>query len=222
MPNWINLREVLQHPEVYGDIACRNVAYTPQKQVIMHLSRETGYSRDQKFSTELKHTYYPVLYENRVYLVAGETNKMTLNFRGIIGYNNAVEVIKQNAKLYSNSELGAIGLAWTEDTVKILRVMPKALAFIEADYLMASTFRYSNWPNNYFLCIKVQYKNHVERFPLYSSEPLDYVHPYAKERLNESHLYCGNIRPLVLLSTDTMVDMDAENNKPLKLKLPDN
>ena len=123
MPKWVSLKDLMENPSKYGVEAPRilEIAYIPNKQSITLTPDMTGYYTEQTFKTETEgHKYYPLMHKGKLYLVSNKVAKREVFLRGKTGYDNGPKVLKEQAKLWSNEELGVRGETWNEGTIGIL------------------------------------------------------------------------------------------------------
>ena len=125
MACWMRLSEALQRQEEYPDIAKRPVFYTHGQKTLSLSKRESGWHEDQIVSAENGHAYMAVLYNGEVYLVSRSTDKRGIILSGMDGYKNGIVVLRNYARTYSNSILGAEGVILDEETIGVLDQLPE-------------------------------------------------------------------------------------------------
>ncbi len=205
MAKWILLQEALQIPSVNKLMSERGIAYSPNKEKSLSYSEKfTGITKTQTFTAEVGHVYYPILFNEEVWLVSGDVTEDTLELRGREGYLNGIGILKNIADLYSNSKLQAEGKAWTEDMVKIL--YNPDIKPVNREYWLAFISMQAN-PNNRSLCS--MNKSRIEQHALHYS--------FCGCNVNKSFEFA--MRPLIHLPSNILVDIQDEM-KPLILKLP--
>lgn len=206
MERWVPLAEVLQKPAKYGDISKREVAYIPDVQKASFNYSKTGIRESQRFTTELKHKYFPSICEKnqQLYLVAKDVTSQKLALGDTIGYENSEEIIKCIAELYGNKELRAKGVSW-------FRNFPK-------DYLKCSKPYWYGSKANLDVGKAVNYVEEVEDGWRLPYQLLYEDLPYEGRRGPRE--YSLPIRPLVCLDLRTLVKIDGTKDTPLQIRLP--
>lgn len=214
MAKWVPLKEVLMHPEKYGDISERQIDYTPDYRKITLSKKQTGVEIPQMFETEMNHTWYATLHEGNVYFVTEEVTRKRLILRGKIGYEAGEEAQREISKLYESEELGTKSEIWTEDTIDMeTKTLPDFLRLIRSTFWTAMKWQYKFSSGNCGLGFHVVYSGTL----------------YGYNGNGEGRLYYpdGNnntsavrVRPLVYVPENVLVDIEGlESNIPLKIKL---
>lgn len=213
MARWVLLKEVLMHPEKYGDISERQIDYIPDYRKITLSKKQTGVEIPQMFETEVNHTWYATLHEGKIYLVTGETTTQNIQFRGRVGYKNREEVQKELSKIFKNKELGTKGEIWSEDTIDIaIKILPKRLRLIKGIYCTA--MEYSHKLGNYcFFGLKL-----IDCGTLYGSGSNGGC---LFTNYDDNVICAASVRPLLYVPENVLVDIgEIDGKAPLKIKLP--
>lgn len=217
MAKWVPLKEVLMHPEKYGDISERQIDYIPDYRKITLSKKQTGVEIPQMFETEMNHTWYVTLYEGKIYFVTGEVTETRFVLYGKIGYKNGSKVQKEISELYENEELGTKSEIWTEDTVDMaIKTLPEFLRRIKGKYWTAIKYRYKYPYQGYLYNVCHYGLKQIERgsFEIYSGKP-----SYLYDSKGNDYSHVINVRPLLRIPSNILVDIEEiDGRAPLKLR----
>ena len=208
MPKWVSLKDLMENPSKYGVEAPRilEIAYIPNKQSITLTPDMTGYYTEQTFKTETEgHKYYPLMHKGKLYLVSNKVAKREVFLRGKTGYDNGPKVLKEQAKLWSNEELGVRGETWNEGTIGILDILPEFLRKIKGTYWIA-----------------IQWHSFCDfGLQLVDSSGVDYsILYYCSSGSMYSYTSSYAVRPIVSLPSNIQVNIENIDCRPLELRLP--
>ncbi len=206
MLKWVSLKDLMENPSKYKveDPRLLEIAYTLDKRSVTLTPDMTGHNKTQTFETE-GHKYYPIIHEGKLYLVSSEVTEKKLALRGKTGYDNGPEVLKEQAKLWSNEELRAKGETWNEETIGIHASLPEFLRIIGRSYWTAI-----QWPGNRHFGLQYVHSSGVSYTHLY----------YYNIYYANSDTYYFAVRPLVSLTSNIQVDIGNLDGTPLRLRLP--
>lgn len=216
MACWMRLSEALRNQDEFPDIAKRPVSYYHGQRAISISTRESGWHMNQTFMTEEGHTYMAVLYKGEVYLVSGNVGTIGITLCGIDGYKNAIVILRNCARTYSNSTLRAEGLPLDEETIGVLDQLPEEYRTVEK--------------RPYWTAIKeceVEKDPFLAKYGFYCMTPQGKKHEALYEKGGrygkEAKTVCACFRPLIRLPQDICVNMqrlkDNSLDEPLEIKL---
>lgn len=208
MPKWVSLLEALENPRKYGNLASIPVDYHPDSKRITFTSERTGYPASQSFETEKGLEYYPVKLGLHLYLVTRGCTKEELILRGRKGCKYGKGIIKEYAKLYGSKELGAVGISWNKNTIEVLKKLPSFLRRVNGLYWSSTRYEFQEDDHKYSGIVLIE---HDVPFGDKGSTWLCMNDTKECER-------GAWIRPLVLLPSDILVDVQNFDGGPLKIK----
>ena len=208
MPKWVSLKDLMENPSKYGvkDPRLLEIAYIPDKQIITLTPDMTGYCTEQTLETETKkHKYYPLMHKGKLYLVSNKVTKIEVFLKGKTGYDNGPKVLKEQAKLWSNEELGVRGETWNEERIGILDILPEFLRKIKGTYWIAI-----QWNSACYFGLQRVTSSGVYGNILY----------YYRSGSMYSTTLSYAVRPLVSLPSNIQVNIESIDCRPLELRLP--
>lgn len=216
MACWMRLSEALQRKEEFPDIPRRPVLYSPGLNKISLGTRESGWHMEQTMSAENDHTYMAVLYNGEVYLVSRSTDKSGIILCGLDGYKNAIVILRNYARTYSNDAFGGKGVILDEETIGILDQLPEEYRTIEKKVYWTAIKECEVEKDPFsvkrgFYCMTPQGKKHETLY--------EQGGRYGKE----AKAVCACLRPVIRLSPNIRVNMQRLNesslDEPLEIKL---
>lgn len=208
MPKWVRLLDALENPRKYGDISQIPIdyvcAYQPEPRIEILVKKRRG---NKTYSEEVKVVpkYYATIFKGKVYLIS---NEVTLEELSINNEKKAIRKIQEDAERFGNVSLKAKGVDWDEERVEILNTLPKFLRNIGGWYWTTIPCTGLDRQGHAISGLKLIYNGAVQgedNFGILSCN-------------KEPNTSSAPIRPLILLPSDIMVDVQNFDGGPLKIK----
>ncbi len=192
----VRLIDLLETPEVYGDITTKYIDYEPDGKIItVNLnSGETGCKKDQTPCVEQLNWNLFTLNDSS-YAIS-EPTLFYLKLSGKTGIKKAYKVMEKYNKMYSNLKLGGTSCVLTEE---MFNQLPSHLKNVQGEYWLPSSYEQKGESQKYFGLKSVVNGKIDNRFVLFIEDGSTY---YGLASLRVVIRFQGDI--LVLLDTETM------------------
>lgn len=208
MACWMRLRDALQNIEEFADIAKRPLLYYHGQGAINISPKESGWHKEQTILAEDNHIYMPMLYNGEIYLVSRNTDSKGIILCGLEGYENAVVILRNYARTYSNSTLRAEGVILDEETIGLLELIQEEYRTTEGRTCWTAIKE-----------CEVQKEPFFVKYGLYCVTPNGREHEvlyeeggkYGKEA---KHVF-AYLRPIIHLPWDICVNMQRLKSNPI-------
>lgn len=208
MDDKVLLKEVLENPANWNRVGKFGVKidYYPKpecpKFYIGHDNITWGTSNE--ITPEEDNEYYAILFEDHIYLVARYVTKTKFFLKSKEGLRDVCRVVKRAHSQYGNIEVGAQGIGWNKERLKIINGLSK-FTYDSEQYLSIVP----NGNENGF-GVDIIWTNECLKPDLYFGD------------IGTKVFDCSfPIRPLILLPNTIFVwKQDLENRKALRIFLP--